>query len=733
MKRSVPLETAGRIQMNRDKGITSAQRKSFASTGILVIMLSITLAGCENALVEAVNTVRTETAAPRFNLIDAASNQILINGNLEFPATSVTGNVDIQLTAANTGRSNLVIDLAKIDLAMDSATEPDTFSIKEKPLLIIPTGGSANITLNFKPSSLGTKTATLTITTNDVSNLKFLFTVSGLGVSTAKDITSFSFKDLVSDVVISGTTISITVPFGTIITDLTAILTTTGTAITVLQIPQTSGLSKNNFTQPVEYLVTAADGTVKIYTVTVNIATKPANPTITTLEAANHQVTVIWPPAAGAISYDLYWSTSSSLTKDTSTKIAGVTSPYTHSGLDNKIPYYYFLIAVADGVESSQSDTKSAVPIQLVAYVTNIPSYNSGTGLNAYTINPEDGTLTPIPGSLSTAGGSNSSITVDPFSKNVYISNWSMDSNYDGGKVYTCLINPATGALSLPGSGYRTTTSLTQSGNIAVDPSGKFAYVLNSPGSAVGSVNAYTISATDGILEPVSGYTPLSTGGTMQADGIAVDPAGKFVYATNNNAGGNPGTIAGFIINAATGALTHTTWVPFTPGTPQNPYYGASSIVFSPSGNFYVGEGTSSTVVEAYTRPNANGLPATNGLYGTVGQNSRMLAIDPRGRFLYSISSSFYNISAFKIEADGTLGTAMGPYDARSGNIKYPMALVVDPTGNFLYALIFQNGSQYEGAVCIYRIDQSTGALTLLSIDTSVGNYPQAMAVGSLP
>jgi 6-phosphogluconolactonase (cycloisomerase 2 family) len=110
-----------------------------------------------------------------------------------------------------------------------------------------------------------------------------------------------------------------------------------------------------------------------------------------------------------------------------------------------------------------------------------------------------------------------------------------------------------------------------------------------------------------------------------------------------------------------------------------------------------------------------------------------MLAIDPRGRFLYSISSSFYNISAFKIEADGTLGTAMGPYDARSGNIKYPMALVVDPTGNFLYALIFQNGSQYEGAVCIYRIDQSTGALTLLSIDTSVGNYPQAMAVGSLP
>jgi 6-phosphogluconolactonase (cycloisomerase 2 family) len=138
-------------------------------------------------------------------------------------------------------------------------------------------------------------------------------------------------------------------------------------------------------------------------------------------------------------------------------------------------------------------------------------------------------------------------------------------------------------------------------------------------------------------------------------------------------------------------------------------------------------------VVEAYTRPNANGLPVTNGQYGPVGQNSRLLAIDPQGQFLYSISSSSHTISAFKINTDGKLGVAMGPYDASSGTIRYPQEIVVDPTGHFVYALILDGNSPYTGAVCIYRIDQSTGALTLTSIDTSVGNYPQAMAVGSLP
>ncbi len=448
---------------------------------------------------------------------------------------------------------------------------------------------------------------------------------------------------------------------------------------------------------------------------------------------ANHAVTLSWPETPEASSYNLYWSTSPNPTKSSATKIEGVTSPYIHSGLTNKINYYYFITALSAGAESGSSAVTSAMPMQLVAYVTNYSALNSGVGLNAYTINPVDGTLTAIPGSLSLAGDVASSITVDPFSKYLYISDWdtAFSPTGKGGEVFTCLINSNTGALSFPGSGYTVSTSTPAAGDIAVDPTGKFAYVLNSPGSTQGSVNAYTISATDGTLSPVIGYTPLTTGGAYgQADGIAVDPTGKFVYATSNNFGGYPGTIAGYNINTSTGVLTATAWGTFTPGSP---YLGASSIVFSPTGNFYVGEGTSSLVVEAYTRPNANGLPVINGQYGPVGQNSRLLAIDPQGRFLYSISTSFHSISALKINTDGTLGVAMGPYDASSGTIRYPQEIVVDPTGHFVYALIFDGNSPYTGAVCIYRIDQSTGALTLTSIDTSVGNYPQAMAVGSLP
>lgn len=63
--------------------------------------------------------------------------------------------------------------------------------------------------------------------------------------------------------------------------------------------------------------------------------TVPSAPTVVTALPGNAQVSISWSAVTGATSYNIYWATVPGLTKSNATKIAGVTTPYTHSGLTN--------------------------------------------------------------------------------------------------------------------------------------------------------------------------------------------------------------------------------------------------------------------------------------------------------------------------------------------------------------------------------------------------------------
>ena len=109
---------------------------------------------------------------------------------------------------------------------------------------------------------------------------------NGTVPSEEKEITAFSFTaadntELSSDVTgdISGTDISLTVPFGTDVTVLVASFTTTGESVTVGGTAQTSGTTANDFSSPLTYTVTAADDSTQDYTVTV--APRPAGDAVT--------------------------------------------------------------------------------------------------------------------------------------------------------------------------------------------------------------------------------------------------------------------------------------------------------------------------------------------------------------------------------------------------------------------------------------------------------------------
>lgn len=99
---------------------------------------------------------------------------------------------------------------------------------------------------------------------------------------------------------------------------------------------------------------------------TTSAPSTPSAPTGLSVAAGNGQVMISWSSVSGATSYNIYWSTTTGVTKTTGTKITGATSPYTHAALTNGTTYYYIVTAVnsvGESVESAQVSATPAVPV----------------------------------------------------------------------------------------------------------------------------------------------------------------------------------------------------------------------------------------------------------------------------------------------------------------------------------------------------------------------------------
>jgi len=144
------------------------------------------------------------------------------------------------------------------------------------------TGLIASFTATGVNVTVGSMTQTSTVTPNDFTNPVVYTVVAADGSiatytvtvivspASSKAITSFAFGTTAG--VITGQSITVTMPFGTDVTNLIATFTTTGVRVSVNGVTQVSGTTLNNFTNPVSYVVTAADGTIQVYTVTVTVA-----------------------------------------------------------------------------------------------------------------------------------------------------------------------------------------------------------------------------------------------------------------------------------------------------------------------------------------------------------------------------------------------------------------------------------------------------------------------------
>ena len=300
------------------------------------------------------------------------------------------------------------------------------------------------------------------------------------------------------------------------------------------------------------------------------------------------------------------------------------------------------------------------------------------------------------------------------------------------GTAAVTVFNPGPSGGSSNALTFTVTTGAVDPQSIAVDPAGKFAYVMDGGSDGNGGyVSMYTINPTTGALASIG--PPMSTygygvyyGSGVNAGSVAVDPFGKFAYVTNSGdvydyGDGADGGVAMYAINATTGALT-------SAGTINGNCPGLclpSSVVVDPSGRLaYVANGGGGVPynVAMYTINSTTGALTSIGTIA-AGTDPISVAVDPAGKFAYVANWTGYDtdgsVSMYTIDATtggltpiGTIATGLSP-----------TSIAIHPSGKFAY--VTNSGSN---DVSMYTIDATTGALTFIG-SIAAGTDPVSIAV----
>jgi alpha-tubulin suppressor-like RCC1 family protein/fibronectin type 3 domain-containing protein len=215
----------------------------------------------------------------------------------------------------------------------------------------------------------------------------------------AKAITAFSFASPAAVGTVNETahTVTLNVPYGTDVTSLTPTITHTGAGVS-----PNSGVAQD-FTGPVTYTVTAADGSTQPYAVTVQVASD--SPAQLTADRADRQVNLSWDTVTGATYYEVYVSTvQGSYTEPAAATVTDAT--YNVTGLTNGMTYYFVVKSGNAAGLSEASDEAAATPATLPDAPTNVtaiagveqatisftpPADNGGSAITGYEVTASPG------------------------------------------------------------------------------------------------------------------------------------------------------------------------------------------------------------------------------------------------------------------------------------------------------------------------------------------------------
>src|SRR5215469_7805637 len=315
---------------------------------------------------------------------------------------------------------------------------------------------------------------------------------------------------------------------------------------------------------------------------------------------------------------------------------------------------------------------------------------------------------------LAAAGGP-SVMAISPDRKRLYVGCRTRPS------IASYRLDPATGGLSPLGTAAQADAPTF----LAPDRAGRYMLCAYYQG---GYVAVYPIAA-DGTIGAAAVDKQETVVG---AHAIAADPSNRFAFVPHiariqdnvleppkNNPG--PNVILQYRFDAQTGRLS--------PNTPhrveQGDLIGPRHYIHPPSLDVVYFSNEQGCSVTAYRIDRANGTLASVQTISTLpaGHSERttcsQIHLTPSGRFLFvgNRAANGSSIAAFAVDpANGHLAAAGHiPTEA------VPSAFCLDPAGHFLFA-----AGTASGRLASYRIDQQSGALTLLAI-AEVGQRPAAV------
>jgi 6-phosphogluconolactonase len=340
-------------------------------------------------------------------------------------------------------------------------------------------------------------------------------------------------------------------------------------------------------------------------------------------------------------------------------------------------------------------------PLQMAtvsfAFVT-----NSGSGTVSAFAMDSSGSLALVAGAPFPAGAGAEFLAFDSVHKFLFV------SNQNANNVSAFSVNTGTGALiAVPGSPFAAGARPT---GITVDPTGRFVFVAN---QAADSISVFNIGA-NGSLSPVAG-SPFTASNPF---GLAMNAAGTVLFASNfpDSSISDLNSVSSFQIGA-NGVLSPTAGSPFSTSSTVG-FASSLGLAVDPAGKFlFVGDHMAQAIVPfnitatgALTPVSALPAPAP-ACSVSCHNNPLRLTVHPNNQFVYATNVQAGTVSIFKV-ANGALSSIA---EVPAG--QHPFGVALAPAAGFLFVV-----NKVDNTVSTYSVNSSTGMLSPLSASPFSGS-----------
>ncbi|NBD25663.1 S-layer homology domain-containing protein [Paenibacillus glycinis] len=315
--------------------------------------------------------------------------------------------------AAQTGPATIDAAAHTVGIEVENGTDvsslPATFTLSVGATAKVGTVDQVSgVTVNNYTNPL-----TYIVRAADGSMQSWIVTVT-VAASSAKAITAFSMAAQIGPATIDAAahTVGIEVENGTDVGSLAATFTLSVDATAkVGTVDQVSGVTANNFTNPVTYTVKAADGSMQSWIVTVTVAASSAKAITAfslaaqtgpaTIDGAAHTVRVEVENGTDVGSLPATFTLSVGATTKVGTvdQVSGVTA----NDFTNPVSY---IVTAADGSTQSWTVTVTIAPSSVATLTSTIGTVSAGGTANETITNiPHDTTLTALKAAITPAAG----------------------------------------------------------------------------------------------------------------------------------------------------------------------------------------------------------------------------------------------------------------------------------------------------------------------------------------